>query len=55
MTEQVLEAPEDIHIAQHKEPADQVVLLGALVVEGVELVLELGCSNYLLDPPSRGA
>ncbi len=55
MREQVLEAPEDMHIAQDEEPADQVPLLGTVIVEGVGLMLELGCLNYFLDPTSRGA
>ena len=55
MMEEVLEAPEDMHIARDEEPADQVVLLGTVIVEGVGLVPELGCLNYFLHPTSRGA
>lgn len=55
MTEQVLEALEDMHIAQDEEPADQVVLLGTVFVEGVGLMVELGYLNCFLDPTSRGA
>ena len=53
--EQVLEAPEDMQIVQDEEPADQVVLLDMDIVEGVGLVLELGCLNYFLEPTSRVA
>ena len=54
MTEQVLEALEDMH-TQDEEPADQVVFLGTDIVEGVGLMLELGYLNYFLDPTCRGA
>ena len=55
MTEQVVEAPEDMQIAQDEEPADRVVPLGTDIVEGVGLALELGCLNYFLEPTSRVA
>ena len=55
MMGQVLEAPEDMQIAQDEEPADQVVLLDRDIAEGVGLVLELGCLNYFPAPTFRGA
>ena len=55
MMGQVLEAPEDMQIAQDEAPAAQVVLVERDIAEGVGLVLELGCLNYFPAPTFRGA